>query len=571
MHKFHSNSWWLVAASAGVVAAVALSRAAGAQPPTADDEGIEVLTRGPVHEAFAATVAFDPEEGLVAPRAPPDAIEELPPDQRPAGANVDWIPGYWAWDDEREDFLWVSGLWRNLPPGREWVAGYWNPSGDGAQWTSGYWADAASTEREYLPEPPATAEAGPNIEQPSPDYNWLPGSWTWQQNRYAWRPGFWAAGQENWDWVPPYYQWTPRGYVYIDGYYDYPVERRGVLFSPVYFSSNVYGRRGFSYSPSLAINLAGFTNHLFLRPQYGHYYFGDYYGSNYSMSGYFPWYAYGSSGFGYDPFYAQQRWQHRRDDGWAQQVENEYHHRRDHDDARPPRTWSAQEDLLVKGQSNDRSLFVATPYDEMLKSQETLTRYQPVDQSERERFGKRGHDVQQFRKQRQQLEADTAEARPDRERQPARVKSPRSPVVAQPADQLDKDQALPERHQAPAPDLQVNPKPRQRRGQPGARGKPESIAPQQNPQCGANRKSQGKPRDESSTKPQGTPNQSSPGERKERSANKPQAPSGEATPRSVQGTPGAKPKGGAGDSRKGAAGNKPEGGSRDNLERNPDE
>src|SRR6186997_3251385 len=95
--------------------------------PNADRDDVQVLTRGPVHEAFAETVTFDPEPGLVAPRAPPDPIEELPPAQRPQGDNVAWIPGYFAWDDDREDFLWVSGIWRALPPGREWVPGYWGP------------------------------------------------------------------------------------------------------------------------------------------------------------------------------------------------------------------------------------------------------------------------------------------------------------------------------------------------------------------------------------------------------------------------------------------------------------
>jgi hypothetical protein len=54
---------------------------------------VEVLTRGPVHEAFAATVTFDPEPGFIAPRTPPDLIEELPPEQKPEGDNVEWIPG----------------------------------------------------------------------------------------------------------------------------------------------------------------------------------------------------------------------------------------------------------------------------------------------------------------------------------------------------------------------------------------------------------------------------------------------------------------------------------------------
>ena len=47
--------------------------------PAAGQDGVEVLTRGPVHEAFAETITFDPEPGIVAPKAPPAAIEEVPP------------------------------------------------------------------------------------------------------------------------------------------------------------------------------------------------------------------------------------------------------------------------------------------------------------------------------------------------------------------------------------------------------------------------------------------------------------------------------------------------------------
>ncbi len=133
------------------------------------EEEVQVLTRGPVHEAFAETVTFDPEPGIVVPKAPPAAIEELPPEQKPEGANVTWIPGYWGWDDERSDFLWVSGVWRALPPGRQWVPGYWGNSGQAFQWTSGYWADAKMSDVEYLPKPPETVEGGPNIAAPSAD------------------------------------------------------------------------------------------------------------------------------------------------------------------------------------------------------------------------------------------------------------------------------------------------------------------------------------------------------------------------------------------------------------------
>ena len=108
--------------------------------PAPTQEGVEVLTRGPVHEAFAEPVTFDPTPGLVVTNEPPPAVEELPPAEKPEGDDVTWIPGYWAWDDAREDFLWVSGIWRELPPGRQWIPGYWATVESGFQWVSGYWA-----------------------------------------------------------------------------------------------------------------------------------------------------------------------------------------------------------------------------------------------------------------------------------------------------------------------------------------------------------------------------------------------------------------------------------------------
>jgi hypothetical protein len=220
-----------LAAVLGVLIGISVDMAiCRAQQPDNDVQGAQVLTRGPVHEAFAGMVTFNPEPGIVVTKAPPDVIEEVPPEERPEGDNVAWIPGYWAWDDERSDFLWVSGTWRALPPGREWIAGYWGKTAQGYQWISGYWADAAARETAYLPPPPATVEAGPNIAAPSTDYVWTPGCWIWYQGRYAWRPGYWAQGRADWDWTPAHYVWTPRGHIFVGGFWDYAVERRGVIF-----------------------------------------------------------------------------------------------------------------------------------------------------------------------------------------------------------------------------------------------------------------------------------------------------------------------------------------------------
>ena len=425
---------------------------------------MQVLTRGPVHEAFAETVTFDPEPGLVVPKAPPAAIEELPPDQKPEGANVAWIPGYWGWDDERKDFLWVSGVWRDLPPGRQWMPGYWGRSAQGSQWTSGYWADAKVREVAYLSEPPATVEAGPNIAAPSADSTWLPGCWIWHQSRYAWRPGFWATVQPDWDWIPAHYVYAPRGYVFVDGYWDYSVGRRGVLFAPVYFDTGVYTRPGFSYSPATVIDLGVFANHLFLRPQYQHYYFGDYYAANYQAAGFYPSYSYNSGRYGYDPIYAHERWQHRQDGQWEGRVAADFQNRRNHEDARPPRTWAAQKALgASEAGARERGLAVASPLSQFTTSANSPLRFQAIDQSERQKLGQHGQDVQRFREERQKLETSvavpSAEA-PAKQSVPATVTLPRSPIVARPLADLGKEHVPPQMHEAPKPDLRIEAKPR---------------------------------------------------------------------------------------------------------------
>jgi hypothetical protein len=446
-----------------VVSAVMWDMVIGrAQPADSDVPGAQVLTRGPVHEAFAGVVTFNPEPGIVVTKVPPNIIEEVPPEEKPEGDNITWIPGYWAWDDERSDFLWVSGTWRALPPGRAWMAGYWGKTPQGYQWTSGYWADATARETTYLPPPPATVEAGPNLAAPSLDYGWTPGCWIWYQGRYAWRPGYWAPGRADWAWMPAHYVWTPRGYIFVGGFWDYPVERRGLLFAPVYFQAGVYSPRAYSYSPTIVIDLGVFTDHLFLRPSYQHYYFGDYYAASYHQGGFYASFSFQSSRYGYDPIYSHQRWEHRRDPQWEHRVEASYQYRRDHDTARPPRTWVAQRQInATTPESKQNRVLVAAPIDQLAKSKVSSVRFQPVAKEERQKLAQRGQEVQTSRAQRQTLEAKTVNTpaqKPSEVSGPAKVKLPTSPIVAKPANQLGKNQAPPKPQRAPKPDPKVQPK-----------------------------------------------------------------------------------------------------------------
>ena len=446
---------------AGWNLALCQDQAPAAPAPPGNEEGVQVLTRGPVHEAFAGMITFNPEPGIVVAKAPPAMIEEMPPGERPEGNNITWIPGYWAWDEERSDFLWISGTWRALPPGRQWIAGYWGETTQGYQWTSGYWADAAAQETTYLPQPPATVEAGPNVAAPSADYRWTPGNWNWNQDRYAWGPGYWARGRADWDWSPAHYVWTPRGYVFVDGYWDYPVSRRGSLFAPVYFDSGVYSRAGYSYSPSLLIDLAVFTEALFLRPNYHHYYFGDYYDNRYQQGGYFSAYAYQGSRYGYDPIYSHQRWEHRRDRDWDRRMGDSYQYRRENENARPPRTWDAQRAISTTPEFKQNRMLVATPIDQMAKRKDANVRFQGVTKDERQKLAQRGQEVGQFRDQRRTLETKGTDAAPRKAGDltaPVKVEHAKSPIVAKSPNQLGKGKMPPAALRTPKLEASAQPK-----------------------------------------------------------------------------------------------------------------
>ncbi len=309
--------------------------------PDAEAE-VEILTRGPVHEAFAEPLADNPEQGVVVPQEPPQPIEEVAPEEIPEGDNVQWIPGYWFWDEELEDFIWISGVWRDPPPDHSWVPGYWTPVEGGWVWTPGFWAAAAIEEVEYLPEPPQSVEVGPSSPAPSDDHLWAPGAWTWTETRYVWRPGYWVAADPNWIWSPAHYVWTPRGYVYVDGYWDRPFETRGVVFAPVYVRPAVYMRPHYVYRPSIVIRVDFLASAIFVTSHSRHYYFGDYYGDVYYRRGFRPWFEINRRSRGHDHIYAHHRWRHGRwDRSWEQNLHNDYMHRRRNPDARPPRTYAA--------------------------------------------------------------------------------------------------------------------------------------------------------------------------------------------------------------------------------------
>jgi hypothetical protein len=310
--------------------------------------GMEYNARGEVHDAFAEPTRNEPVQGVLASKQAPAPVKEKPPEEKPEGDNLTFIPGYWSWDDETADFTWTSGFWRAAPPGRTWVPGRWQKAEGGSRWVSGYWAVAGQEkEIEYLPPPPEPKEEGPSEAAPSANHTYVAGNWVYEARRYVWRPGYWLEFRPGWVWVPACYKWTPCGYVFVPGYWDLPILERGLLFAPVRFTVRRYLEPDFVYQPSYCVQPDFLCGALFVRRGAASYYFGDYFEAKYKRS-FTPWLNFRLGGVkaAIDLNFSYYKVAYREHPGWLRGLTSLYGGRYARTIAPPPRTVVQQKGLL---------------------------------------------------------------------------------------------------------------------------------------------------------------------------------------------------------------------------------
>ncbi len=331
----------VVALSAGLASFLMVVASLCAQDDGRSDgsnDGVIVarqITRGPLHEAFASPLPLHGARRAIHHIPPPPAEEPIPV-YRPQGDPA-WIPGYWFWEDESQAFLWVGGVWRIAPEGRQWVPGFWKVKNGTATWYPGFWAQPQVEDRVLAP-PPAPHEPIVPTLPPEKDRVAFPGHYHWNGFQYLWQPGTWSKIGPGFVWVPPHNVPLPGGSRLVAGYWDYNFSMRGLASCPSRVPPAL--QRG-KQTARVVIEPVWFVRpdtiqpHLFVQNQSGHYLFGDYYSPFAQRLGIQHWFD--SSRHTLDPLFSLERALHREDKTWEVQVYKYVFERQTGQAPRPPR------------------------------------------------------------------------------------------------------------------------------------------------------------------------------------------------------------------------------------------
>jgi hypothetical protein len=288
-----------------------------------------------------------------------------------------------------------------------------------------------------LPPPPNTIDAGPSAPAPGPDSVYVSGTWVYRVNRFAWRPGFWYTPRAGWVWVPARYVWTPGGYIFIEGYWDYPLTTRGLLFAPVVIERRLWRRPRWVYRPQVVVYEPALLGCLFIRPDYGCYYFGDYFEPAYRDRGFVAWIDF-RIGRSFDPLLSFCRWQHRRDRYWDRDLRSLYVNRYNGDAPRPPRTIVQQNTVInnitVNNNVNVTTIRNVTVLAPITKVDKTIVNVRPVSRAQMAEQQRAVVQMREAAKERQKIAAQlvargSAPTRPTDRPVVARVQLPRTPTV----------------------------------------------------------------------------------------------------------------------------------------------
>lgn len=185
----------------------------------------------PIHEAFVPKFNDPLPLMIIAKDPPPPIIETIPP--HILNEEGIWIPGYWAYLESANDFVWICGVWRRPPIDQYWIPGSWVQNDQGWIWARGFWSPVPAEELQYIQKAPPASISDNIPPSPGSAYFWAPGYWNYSTGtqNYSWLSGKWELSNPDWVLAPACYIWRPSGFVFVPAYWDWPLEQRGSAYS----------------------------------------------------------------------------------------------------------------------------------------------------------------------------------------------------------------------------------------------------------------------------------------------------------------------------------------------------
>jgi len=191
----------------------------------------------------------------------------------------------------------------------------------------------------------------------------------------------------------------------------------------------LFGRPTYRYRPSICIDVANLWDNLFCRPQYGHYYFGDYYDPGYARRGIYPWFERNKAHNWYSPFCAYGEWRHEREQPrWLEGVRRDFDDRRAYKELRPAHTYQALEAEIRRQPERDRGrMAFAKPLTSYSANPKEGFRFERVNADARRKIIVEGRERHDLAIQRARWESSVT--KPGKEFQPSKVQFPRTATM----------------------------------------------------------------------------------------------------------------------------------------------
>lgn len=205
---------------------------------------------GPIHEC-TLTFPYGPLPQKAVEKTPPKPIFEDIPFQLETYSV--WIHGYWAWNEQKNDYIWITGTWRKPPPEHHWIHGFWKKFEQGWVWISGFWSKPYFDSITFIENsPPEYVNENPGT-PPKEKSFWMPGYWHYfsDADEYGWVPGNWQDSNPEWVYIPSHYIWQPQGYVFVPGYWDWPLNKLSRIYYPIIIDP--LNRNKIIYQPTVYI------------------------------------------------------------------------------------------------------------------------------------------------------------------------------------------------------------------------------------------------------------------------------------------------------------------------------